>query len=123
MFWYTSLLLEFARSRENSNSYYYIDYQGVYSNIWGFEYQYVQRKNFSLSLKLGAGVSIFHYVEKTNEPNGPFSFDEGSYSEIFPFPALEVQPFCFRFGNKDAMYVNLSLGSTGLIQLGYSRKW
>lgn len=123
LFWYTQLLLEFARNRNNTKTYYYVDYQGVYSNIWGFEYQYIKRPRFIMSLKLGAGVSIFHYIANSNEPSSPFSFEEGPVSEIFPFPAIEVQPFCFRFGNKDAMYINLSLGTTGFIQLGYSRKW
>lgn len=118
-FWYTQLLLEFARNRYNSDSYYYIDYQGVYSNVWGFEYQYIKQQHFSMSLKLGLGIGIYHYVEKRNEPIA----QGGSFTEIFPFPAFEIQPFCFRFGTKNAMFTNLSLGTTGLIQIGYSRKW
>ena len=33
--WYTSLLLEFARKRNNNDFHYYTDYRGIYSNIWG----------------------------------------------------------------------------------------
>ena len=126
-YWYTNLILEFARKRTNTDSNYTIKSQSTYSNVWGFEFQYIKRKQFCMSLKFGAGVMVYHFQEQSGGIfySDPFNISSGSENPIgvFPFPTFEFQPFCFRFGNKDAMYVNLSLGTTGFIQLGYSKKW
>ncbi len=123
--WYTSLLLEFARKRNNTDFHYYTDYQGIYSNIWGLEYKFISRRNYSLSFKFGLGLAIVHEEERSNNPYlGTIYYPtSGNNTYIIPIPSGEIQPLAFRFGNKNAAYLNLSLGSTGFFQFGYSRKW
>jgi hypothetical protein len=123
--WYTSLLLEFARKRNNNDFHYYSDYRGIYSNIWGLEYKYISRRNFSLSFKIGLGLAIVHEEERSNNPYlGTIYYPtSGNNTYILPIPSGEIQPLSFRFGNKNAAYLNLSLGTTGFFQFGYSRKW
>lgn len=123
--WYTSLLLEFARRRNNTDFYDYIDYQGIYSNYWGVERKYISYKNFSMSFKLGLGIAVVHLEERSTNPylGTVFYPQSGNTNYITAFPTGEIQPLCFRFGNKNAAYLNLSLGTTGFFQFGYSRKW
>ncbi|MFY8035242.1 MAG: hypothetical protein ACOVMN_12035 [Flexibacteraceae bacterium] len=125
-FWYTSFGLDLARKRNNYGGYNYTTIQTVYTNVGGIEKQYLKYNNFCMSLKLGIGFSFFYQEEFSNEPGfgtGMF-YDENPPRNIFLIPAIEFQPFNMRFGRKNAAYLNLlSVGTTGLMQLGYSRKW
>jgi hypothetical protein len=125
-FWYVSAGLDFARKRYYYNKYHYTTIQSIYTNVVGIEKQYLKYNNFYLSLKLGLGFSFFYQEEFSDAPGfgtGMF-YDENPPRTIFLIPAIEIQPINMRFGKKNAMYLNLlSVGTTGFMQLGYSRRW
>jgi hypothetical protein len=125
-FWYVSAGIDFARKRYYHRNYHYTTIQTVYTNVGGIEKQYLKYNNFTMSLKLGLGLSFFYQEEFSNAPGfgtGMF-YDENPPRIIFLIPAIEIQPINMRFGKKNGVYVNLlSVGTTGFFQIGYSRKW
>ena len=124
--WYANVGLELARKKYSYYQYDYTTFRFIYTNVGGVEYQYLKYKNFCLSLKLGLGFSFYYEEEFNNAPGfgKGIYYDEYPPKTIFMYPAIEIQPINMRLGNKNAVFINLlSLGTTGFVQFGYSRKW
>jgi len=100
--------------------------------LWGgVEFNYLRRRNFNMDFRFGIGPQLFYQYQKTEKEKPPYEhysdiinlFDVYKYNILVPFIALEIQPLNMRFGNNKAVYLNLSLGTTGLIQMGYSKRF
>jgi len=131
--WYANASVEYAKWRSTSSTLGKTVDNYFMAGIWnGLELNYLRTKYFSMNARFGLGVFMIGNKRKTEkeEPLNSYLYvEECGFGQLFPtndfgaIPAIEFQPINMRFGNNKAVYLDLSLGTTGLVQMGYSKRF